>query len=688
MRLRALRGLVPTLLALGLGVPTASLAAPGRALAPVSRTLPNGLRVVVFPRPGVHVVQLQLQAAAGMRAEAAGHDGLASLTAQMMRQGTTSRAPGDVQAGLDSLGATLAISVTRDAAEVGAGCRAEEFEGVLEIVSDLVINPLFSDESFQAVRRQAASQLGAQTKNPSSLADESATALAFGAHPYGHAPLGTLGSLVGVSREQVREFHRDHWRPDAAVLAVAGDIDPQQAFNLASEWFGRWTGHGVVEAARPATDAKPGVWLLDLPGSPLTEIRALMVGPGRTAPGYAGWVVLREALEAGSLPAGARSVLSAGRDASLLMVSASARPESAAVQAGRLRDALRSATTSAPPEAKLAAARKRAAQGWAFTVETLGQLLSSWLAGDVAGLPADHLVGAADALGAAAWPALGGKPVTLLVAGPAERMQASLSSLGRIDTVRAKAQEPPAKRAVVFTPEQRKQGRTLVGQALAAHGGAAKLDAVTMSELDGDLTMEVAGQQVSGESRYLRVDPARFVSVMRVLDLEHRQVLDGKRGWALTTAKDSASMVPADSTTLMSLRASLESDLVHLLRAASDPGSNVAFAGKVEMDSKPCDQVEFDSRENGPVRLSLDAVTHRVVGVEMQPTPQGAWRDRRRWSEFVQAEGIWWPRRESHEIDGETVASTILRRIFVNRTVDSTLFMRPLVVQGQIRGHE
>jgi len=263
-----------------------------------------------------------------------------------------------------------------------------------------------------------------------------------------------------------------------------------------------------------------------------------------------------------------------------------------------------------------------------------------------------------------------------------------LTRLGRIDTLGTEAEEPVAVRAPTFTPEQRKRGRQLIDAAVLAHGGAAKLKAVRTSEQDGDLTMSIEGRELTGESRYLRQDPARLAYTTRFLDFEHRQVLDGARGWALSTAGDSATLVPSDSTALLSLHAILEADLAHLLRAASDPGSDVAFAGRGMVDGAACDQLEFTTRVNGRVRLSLDATTHRVIEVEMQPTPQGAWRDRRKWSEFVQIEGVWWPRREARELDGEQVSSTMVRRLVVNGPVDTMLFKRPLVVRGQIRGVE
>src|SRR6185436_17963686 len=113
--------------------------------------------------------------------------GLAFLTAQLLRQGTTSRSAQDFATELDTLGATLGVSVNRDAAQVAAGCRSSELESLLELMSDAIVNPLFSDEAFEAVRRQVASQLGTQAQNPAVLADERAAALAFGPHPYGHA---------------------------------------------------------------------------------------------------------------------------------------------------------------------------------------------------------------------------------------------------------------------------------------------------------------------------------------------------------------------------------------------------------------------------------------------------------------------------------------------------------------------
>ena len=165
-------------------------------------------------------------------------------------------------------------------------------------------------------------------------------------------------------------------------------------------------------------------------------------------------------------------------------------------------------------------------------------------------------------------------------------------------------------------------------------------------------------------------------------------MLDRTRGWALSMVGDSATLVPSDTTALSSLRGVLECDVVHLLRAASGPTADPIARDRGDLDGKPCDRVEFLAPRNGRTRLSLDATSHRVVAVEGLPTPQGVWRDRRLWSNFILVEGVWWPRGELREVDGEKVTNLILRRLTVNGTVDSTLFRRPLVARGQIRGVE
>ena len=668
---------------------TSAVAAPSRP-APAVRTLANGLRVVVLPRTGLPIVQVQLQVPAGLSAESDGQAGLAWITAQSLRQGTSSRSAEDFATELDTLGATFAVNVTRDAAQVVAGAGREQLAALLELMSDAVVNPLFDEAAFQATRRQVATQLGQAARTPATLADERLASLVFGAHPYAHPLRGELEVLVGTTRDHARTFHRDHWRPDRAVLVIAGDVAPEAAFTQADEWFSRWSGKALPLAEVALPTPRRGTWLEDLATSPVVEVRLGLRAPGRGTPEFASWQVAREALEHDLLPAEAHATLTAGREASVLVVSASARPESTSAVTLRLRRAVESLGRDANV---WSAARTRAIGAWALGLETLGQWSSSWLAGASAGLGDDHLQRQAEALASAAPApvvnALREGTVTLL-SGPAARMKGRLAALGRVDTLSADGVSvaQAAEAAKPVTDEMRQRGRQLVGMAVQAHGGVAHLKTVYVSLAEYDVQLTAAGRALASEMRELRVDPDRFVSTTRIFDFETRQVLDRQRGWLLSTAGDSASMVDADSTMLGNLRAQLEGDLVHVLRAASAPDAAPVATGKAVVDRTAVERVEYTARNGARMRLSLDGATHRVVAVEAAPNPQGDWRDRRRWSDFAELEGVWWPRQSVREIDGQEVQRATLRRLTVNGDVDTVLFRRPLVVRGQIRAVE
>ena len=107
-----------------------------------------------------------------------------------------------------------------------------------------------------------------------------------------------------------------------------------------------------------------------------------------------------------------------------------------------------------------------------------------------------------------------------------------------------------------------------------------------------------------------------------------------------------------------------------------------------DLEKLAVERVEFTTRSGARVRLSLDAATHRIVMVEAAPNPQGDWRDRRRWSDPALLEGVWWPKQMVREIDGQEVQRMLLRKLVVNGDVDTTLFRRPIVARGQIRGME
>lgn len=242
-------------------------------------------------------MQAQLLVPAGTADEPDSLPGLAELTSRIVQAGSASRTREQLAADLGAAGATLAISAQRDYALAACGARSSSFDAALEIMADVVVSPRLEEEPFQSAQGAMIARLRSRARSEAALADDRMWGIALDPHPYGHPEGGVFDGLLETHLEDVKNFVRDRWRPDRAVLAIAGDVTPEHAFAAAQDVFGRWAGKVAADRARPAPAPQAGVRLMDLPGSPRAEVRVLVRGPGRAAPELAAWQVARAALE-------------------------------------------------------------------------------------------------------------------------------------------------------------------------------------------------------------------------------------------------------------------------------------------------------------------------------------------------------------------------------------------------------
>src|SRR5439155_343240 len=109
----------------------------------------------------------------------------------------------------------------------------------------------------------------------------------------------------------VRAFHRERYRPDRTLLAIAGDVTPERAFRAAEDLLGPWGGRTAETApAAPPTGTGWRVRIVDAPGLDRAELRLGVPGPARAAKDYDAMVVASDLLEqvdpGGGRPLGAR----------------------------------------------------------------------------------------------------------------------------------------------------------------------------------------------------------------------------------------------------------------------------------------------------------------------------------------------------------------------------------------------
>jgi len=696
--IRAFRFLsMPVLLALALA-PVPARAVTWRA--PVMTTLDNGMRIAVFPNPRLPLVQFQLLLPAGSALEPDHQSGVANLAAQALRQGTTSRDAPTFAADLDRLGGTLTSSVGRDYAILSGTFLDRDLESGLELLADMVIHPVFPAAEVDRLKRQIGATLSQNQQNPALLAEDQIWSLALREHPYENPPFGDPGSIADITRDQVRAFHRDRYRPDHAVLAIAGNVTPERASALARQWFEHWTGTSPPFSMLSPEPRVRGarVRIIDRPGLARAEIRIGRPGPGREAPEAlalalanqifgGGFDARLEKLAGRAGLADPRSALTALHGAGLFEIAASCPPESAAAAVRQLRGALDRFLASPPEEDELTHARRYLENVFPLAFESLGTLLSQWLAADYHGVPADFFerygarldsLSATAVLGAAQkW--MDPDRLVIVAVGPATALKPRLEGFGTVEVIGAPAaMAAPGSESAPATAEQEKRGREILNQAAQAHGGLDRLRNVKDSTVDADMMLMNGGQQMSGSMQQVRKDPYRMVFVTRFQGFDARQTLNGMQAWSQPLG-DSTHLVMADTLLVAGLRAGFSSDLPHLLLGALDPGAHPSYQGRDQVSGRDADVVRVDLQGGERRRFYFDAQTHQLLAMD-EPGPAGMGTTARRiYGSPAKVDGVLWPMTEERQLDGQQVMTLKVKSVKLNTGVSDAMFRKPNV---------
>lgn len=268
---------------------------------PVEKTLANGLRVIVVPKHDIPLVAAKLMIKTGAAADPAGRDGLAALTATVLTQGTKTRSAEAIARGVEALGATLAADALWDASSIDVSVMSSNLAKTMEFVGDVARNATFAKDEFDRERAQAIDALQVELQQPRSLAQVVASRLIFGDAPYGHNLGGTPSSLEKIKREDLVKFHAANYRPDNAVLVLAGDVKAEDAFTLAQNVFGTWK-RGTATAATAAKTAeasKPRIVVIDMPDAGQAGVVIGRPGIRRTDAAYMQALVANSVLGGG-----------------------------------------------------------------------------------------------------------------------------------------------------------------------------------------------------------------------------------------------------------------------------------------------------------------------------------------------------------------------------------------------------
>jgi len=204
------------------------------------KTLTNGLEVIAVSHHEQPAVSLRLIVRAGAAQDPENRPGLASLSATLLDQGTTSKSAEQIADAIDSIGGALGTGAGSDLSFINAVVMKDSLNVGLDLVSDLAQHPAFASEEIERRRQQLLSGLRVSYDDPEYLANMVFDRLVYGFHPYGKPQTGTPSTVSAIGRDDLIAFHKKWFGANNAILAIVGDVTPEEAFGGAERAFGGW----------------------------------------------------------------------------------------------------------------------------------------------------------------------------------------------------------------------------------------------------------------------------------------------------------------------------------------------------------------------------------------------------------------------------------------------------------------
>jgi zinc protease len=221
------------------------------ALPKVERfTLKNGLEVVAVSRADLPVVGFSLAVKSGGYDEEKGKNlGVADFTAAMLRRGTETRSADQISSAIDFVGGSLDTAAGDESSSATCAALSKDSKLCLDLLADIMLHPSFPEAEMGEVRDQMLASVAGVFDNPQDLASEHFANQLFGEkHPDGWVL--TPEDVNKITRADLVAFWKKFYRPNNAILAVAGDVDAPRLRAELERAFGRWERAAVP--ARPA----------------------------------------------------------------------------------------------------------------------------------------------------------------------------------------------------------------------------------------------------------------------------------------------------------------------------------------------------------------------------------------------------------------------------------------------------
>jgi zinc protease len=205
----------------------------------VSRTLDNGMKIIVWPDHDIPNVALYNFVRAGGRNEVPGISGLSHFFEHMMFNGTSTLEPGEFDRIMEANGGSNNAYTSADLTVYQDWFPGRALETIFELEADRLANLSFDPKVVESERGVVTSERRSSVDNSNfGVLYEQMRATAYTAHPYHIPVIGWPSDIEAWTIDDLRNYFTTYYAPNNCTMVIVGDVEPDDVFGLADRYFG------------------------------------------------------------------------------------------------------------------------------------------------------------------------------------------------------------------------------------------------------------------------------------------------------------------------------------------------------------------------------------------------------------------------------------------------------------------
>jgi len=224
-------------------------------------TLDNGFTLLVQALPARTSASLGVVINTGSRHEGVPEAGLSHMLEHMVFQGTPRRDTQELSRVLNAVGGSFDAFTSRESTAFYAKVPSVHLTLAMDVIGDILANSTISPRHLEKEKKIIYEEIRMYEDEPEEVVHDVFARTLWPDHPLGRPIIGTRRQVQRHTRADLMRFWKAHYRPENMLIAVAGNVDPEQVKKLAQRFFGHWPQQGAPTVTVPGRvpDVQPKI---------------------------------------------------------------------------------------------------------------------------------------------------------------------------------------------------------------------------------------------------------------------------------------------------------------------------------------------------------------------------------------------------------------------------------------------